>query len=85
LPPAIKNSISAYVGCLAGATMKDEYLGKMKDAGFQNIKIVDEAKFSLGYDDAVAVIGNLKMSKALFQKAVNSVASIRVSAVKPKK
>ena len=47
LPEFIKNSKEAYVGCISGAIMKDEYLGLIKEAGFQNIRVLDETTFSV--------------------------------------
>ena len=70
LPEAVKESVEAYVGCLAGAVKKDEYLGFIKQAGFQNIKVVSVA----GYP-ADAVFDNL-------EAAQGAVVSIKVSAVK---
>ena len=35
LPKEIRNSVEAYVGCLAGATKKEEYMRFIKSAGFQ--------------------------------------------------
>ena len=34
LPEEIKNSVAAYVGCIAGATTKKEYLEAIQAAGF---------------------------------------------------
>lgn len=45
LPDAIKNSVEAYVGCIAGAEMKDKYLDSIKKAGFRDVKVVDETSF----------------------------------------
>jgi len=45
LPAALRNSIEAYVGCLAGAVMKEEYLRGIEDAGFQDVKILGETPF----------------------------------------
>jgi len=42
LPDAIKESIEAYVGCISGASKKDEYLGAIRDAGFEDVKILKE-------------------------------------------
>ena len=42
LPEYTKNSVEAYVGCVAGATMKEEYLATVKAAGFKEIEIVSE-------------------------------------------
>ncbi|MFB3919485.1 MAG: arsenite methyltransferase [Candidatus Velamenicoccus archaeovorus] len=70
LPPAIRESVEAYVGCLAGAIKKDEYLGHIKAAGFKEVKIINESYYPV---DA--------MFKE-FKSAENSVASIKVSAKK---
>lgn len=42
LPDFVKNSVGAYVGCIAGAAMKDEYIGAIKAAGFRDVKVIDE-------------------------------------------
>ena len=42
LPEYTKNSVEAYVACVAGATMREEYLANIKAAGFQEVKIVSE-------------------------------------------
>ncbi len=47
LPLEIKNSVEAYVGCLAGAIKKEKYLGLIKQAGFQDIKIISESSYSV--------------------------------------
>jgi ubiquinone/menaquinone biosynthesis C-methylase UbiE len=49
LPESVKNNMEAYIGCVAGAVLKDEYLGFIEQAGFQNIKVVNEKPFSASY------------------------------------
>ncbi len=44
LPPEIRDSIEAYVGCIAGALLKEEYLRLIRDAGFQEVEIVREGR-----------------------------------------
>ncbi len=39
LPEAIKKSLSAWAGCVAGAVNADEYVGMMKAVGFTDISI----------------------------------------------
>lgn len=34
IPRVVRNSIEAYVSCIAGASFKDEYLERIKEAGF---------------------------------------------------
>ena len=70
LPDAIKESVEAYVGCLAGAIKKDEYLKFIEKAGFQEVKIISQSNYPVD-----AMFDNLK-------DAEGAVASIKVSAVK---
>ncbi|MFH1080877.1 MAG: arsenite methyltransferase [Pseudomonadota bacterium] len=86
LPAALKASIDAYVGCIAGALMKGDYLDAMAKAGFQEISIIDETIFPvkdfIGYANAVEAVG---CSEALMEMAGElgtAIASIKVHAVK---
>ena len=40
LPDAVKKSLSAWAGCVAGAVQADEYIGMMKAVGFTDISVV---------------------------------------------
>jgi len=89
LPDFIKNSVSAYVGCLAGAVMKEDYLKAMWDAGFQDVGIVEETFFPIecmvADPTARAIVGDLQMSPEEIEEAFGGVVcSIKVQAVKPK-
>ncbi|MFQ6608637.1 MAG: arsenite methyltransferase [Fidelibacterota bacterium] len=42
LPWFIRESISAYVGCIAGASLKDNYLQFIQEAGFVNLELQEE-------------------------------------------
>ena len=88
LPDYIKNSIEAYIGCLSGATMKDEYLGAIRAAGFQKVSIIDETSFSIdcmANDPTVKlIIKNLSLPPEKAKEIASWVASIRVYAMKPK-
>ncbi|OQA92475.1 MAG: putative methyltransferase YcgJ [Elusimicrobia bacterium ADurb.Bin231] len=70
LPKQIKESVEAYVGCLAGAIRKDDYLGLIKRAGFQDIKVISESGYLVD-----AMFDN-------FEAASDAIVSIKVSAVK---
>ena len=41
LPTELANNIGAYVGCIAGAVMIDEYRRLLADAGFSSIAVID--------------------------------------------
>ena len=87
LPEEIRNSVAAYVGCVAGAISKKEYLEAIQAAGFEETKVLSEATFptELLANDPTArkVAKNLKLSRERAKDLVNSVVSIKVSAIKP--
>ena len=41
LPQAVARSMAAYVGCIAGAVLIDDYRAGLLEAGFQHVEIVD--------------------------------------------
>ena len=71
LPGVIKESVESYVGCLAGASKKDEYLKFITTAGFQDVKVVSQSNYPVD-----AMFENLK-------GAEDAVVSIKISAMKP--
>ncbi len=86
LPQTIKRSIEAYVGCLAGAIFKKDYLHLIKDAGFSTIKIVNETFYpikAMSNDATAKVIKNSPIvNQEDLKKIEHSIASIKVSAEK---
>jgi SAM-dependent methyltransferase len=87
LPERIRSSIEAYVECVSGALLRDEYIEAINEAGFQQVKIIDET--SVPYDlldnDPMtgAIIENLRVSPEEVQEAANSVISINIYGMKP--
>ncbi len=47
LPGFVRKSIDAYVGCVAGALLKDDYLAAITSAGFKNVNVIDENPFTI--------------------------------------
>lgn len=88
LPNSIKNSVTAYIGCLAGATLKDEYIRAVKAAGFKRVSIVDEASFPMDYapnDPTIqAMLNDLNIPRGDLKKLGSSIRSVKVHAVKTK-
>jgi SAM-dependent methyltransferase len=87
LPDFIKNSIEAYIGCLSGAILRDEYIKAVKEAGFKDIKIIDEASFPVKYmandPTAKAITENLKIPHEKVKEIASSVISLKVYGIKP--
>ena len=48
LPEDIRNSLAAYAGCVAGASLKEDYLATIAKAGFENVEIVSEQSYGSG-------------------------------------
>ena len=42
LPASVRQSVAAYVGCVAGVSTKDEYLHLLRDAGFERVDVAGE-------------------------------------------
>jgi len=86
LPDFIKNSAEAYVACVSGASLKNDYISTIKDAGFQDVEIVDETSFPIdciGNDPTIQpVLENWGVTSDQVNEAVNSIVSIKVSAIK---
>jgi SAM-dependent methyltransferase len=83
LPEIIKKNVQAYIGCLSGAEMKDKYLQMIKEAGFQEVKIIGENYFPVEnmIDDptAQAIVKTSEIPAGKIKDITNCVASIKVS------
>ena len=56
LPESVKDSEAAYIGCIAGAMLKKDYISAAEKAGFKDLKVVDEVPFAIEAADYVASI-----------------------------
>jgi arsenite methyltransferase len=87
LPDVVKQSVTAYVGCLSGAIMKDAYMETIRTAGFEGVRIVEEASFPLdcmANDPTAQAIGNsLSLTPEELDDLADSVRSIKVAGNKP--
>lgn len=89
LPKAVRESVEAYVACIAGALVRDDYLNAIREAGFKDIEVVSEKTFpaELVLEDSLApeIIKKLNIPQKELMKHVSSVLSLSVRAVKPGK
>ena len=87
LPDFVKDSIEAYVGCVAGAANKDRYLGAIKSAGFGDVTVIDETVFPLDCmtndPTGQAILKSLKGTPEQLKEVQNSISSVKVGAIKP--
>jgi ubiquinone/menaquinone biosynthesis C-methylase UbiE len=87
LPPRIKDSVEAYVGCIGGAVLKEEYLKAIANAGFDDIEVIDAVPFNidlvLSDPGAQAVLHDIELSDEEAKELAKTIESIRVSGIKP--
>lgn len=87
LPEVIRNSIDAYISCISGAIMKDEYIELIRAAGFQEVEVLDETQFPLAWmaNDLTVqtLIHRLRIPADMLTEITPSVLSLKVSAKKP--
>ncbi len=87
LPLSIRDSVEAYVGCISGAMLKEEYLQAVESAGFTEIKVISETSFP-GENWANAPLADtlgkeLGLNAEEFRNMAASVLSISLYAKKP--
>jgi arsenite methyltransferase len=85
LPEEVRTSVEAYVGCVAGAILKDQYLAIIRGAGFEDVRVVDESYAAVDLDDPEVhevterCVGT---DESRIDDLLHSVASIKVHGVK---
>jgi SAM-dependent methyltransferase len=87
LPPDVRESVDAYIGCFAGAWLKEDYLGAVKNAGFEDVEITGEQSFPIEFieNDPTfqSVIKDLGRSRESLADLAQSAVSVKVHAVRP--
>ena len=87
LPEDVRESIEAYVGCVAGASMKTEYLAAIEAAGFRDVEVLKEV--AAGSAEAKIVVDGeevdpetLGLDREKVFELAGTIASVTVKAVK---
>jgi SAM-dependent methyltransferase len=75
LGDALRRDVDLYVGCVAGASLKDEYLRLIREAGFHDVQVVEELRYEVGMQNLPA--GSPE------REAFSAVTSVKVRANKP--
>jgi SAM-dependent methyltransferase len=70
----LKRHVDLYVGCVAGASLKQDYLQLMRDAGFRDVEIVQEQGYSVGMENLAPASPE--------REAFSAVTSVKVRAYK---
>jgi len=86
LPEAVMESAAAYISCISGASMKDDYIRAIRDAGFKDIEILSETGYALesivndAFAQAVMHSSNLPVENS--GEIAGSVRSVSIQAIK---
>lgn len=87
LPEVIKASTQAYIGCVSGAMLKNEYIDCIRSAGFEQVEVLGETTFPfecLASDPiAKTVIDDSKLTPEEAQEAAANIMSLKIRAYKP--
>jgi ubiquinone/menaquinone biosynthesis C-methylase UbiE len=85
LPKELKENAQAYTSCVSGAELKEEYLNFIKEAGFTEVKVIDEKNFPtelIASDTTQELVKTLGISAEKIKDIGKSIVSIKVSATK---
>jgi SAM-dependent methyltransferase len=74
LDPEMQKSVDLYVGCVAGASLRQDYLAMMREAGFADVEVLSEARYSVGIESLPAASPE--------RAAFDAVVSVKVRALK---
>ncbi len=89
LPESVRRSAAAYIACVAGAATREEYIGAIKKAGFEDVEIVSEMVIAGCCPSSDPVVQLLSSDPTIppcdLQKVSGNVRSITVRAVKPER
>ncbi len=81
LPDALREDAEMYAGCVAGAIQKDEYLGFIKEQGFEQITIQKEKPINIPDDILAKYLSEEEIED--FKNGDTGIYSITVFAQKP--
>lgn len=87
LPAFIRKNMYAYIDCVSGAIMKNEYLKLIEEAGFNDVEVLEETVFPVDnyFTDAASrkAMKKLGISAKKAKDLANSVVSVKVRGFKP--
>ncbi len=87
LPEALRNSVAAYVGCMAGAMLREDYLAMIREAGFKAVTVANQSAWGedLPTQDPVvqSILKEARMTPEQATEIGRSIVSVQVSGRKP--
>jgi len=87
VPESVRDNVTAYVSCVAGAMVREDYLDAIKEAGFKDIKILGEQDFPVDLMVSDPVAEALRKDSSLspeeLKKLSESIVSMKIQGFKP--
>lgn len=89
LPELARESVSAYVACLGGASVLDEYLAAISDAGYTDVRVASDVAYAMDDEEAEALASSFGidvpagLDEAEMRRVAKLFHSITVAARKP--
>ena len=75
LPPELQRDVALYAGCVAGASIRDDYLALIRAAGFRDVEVLSETGYDVGTESLA--------EDSRIRQAFASVRSVKVRAFRP--
>ena len=86
LPPRLLRNVEAYIGCVAGAMLRDEYVAAIEAAGFRDVEVVSESTFAgivdLQSPEILEALAKDGLTQADAERLLEGVASLKLRARK---
>jgi ubiquinone/menaquinone biosynthesis C-methylase UbiE len=86
LPDVILQSLSAYMGCVGGASRRADYLDAISQAGFREVRVDRESSFldAISFDDPqiAEAIAQMEITKEEARSYADAVTSLHIFALK---
>jgi len=86
LPEAARQSVGAYVACLGGALVLEDYLAAAREAGFEDVHVASERAYATTEDEAEELLGAFEIGDVSRDEALRAAQlfrSVTVQGVKP--
>ena len=85
LPPAVEKDLMAYVGCISGGALREEYFGLVRAAGFDHVEVLRDVDYVAAMQEVAPeeIAAVLERTGASLAEVAGKVRSITFRAVKP--
>lgn len=85
LPPAVEKDVMAYVGCISGGALREDYFGLVRAAGFDRVEVLRDIDYVAAMQEVAPeeIAAVLERTGAAMAEVAGKVRSITFRAVKP--